>query len=108
MPSEMDSGHQDPHPPGTTISVTPYTAPFPPRSITPPPPKQTLVTLHNRKKEDPTVTESITITIHERVTFTEKEFLTRTDTVYINQTIFIHDTVTHTSTKPILTLNPTP
>ncbi|KAL8984021.1 MAG: hypothetical protein Q9205_001899 [Flavoplaca limonia] len=66
------------------------------------------INLHKRKKEDPTVTESITITITERIT--EKEFLYQTDTVYINRTIFntIHDTITKMATAPLLTLRPEP
>ncbi|KAL8853345.1 MAG: hypothetical protein Q9221_001821 [Calogaya cf. arnoldii] len=105
---------QGPQPPMTTISlpnmesprttisatITPSLAPSP----TPTPPPFTLPILHHRAKKDPTVTESITITIHERVT--EKQTLFQTDTVYINETVFIHDTVTHTSTKPI-TIHPT-
>ncbi|KAL8655740.1 MAG: hypothetical protein Q9226_002929 [Calogaya cf. arnoldii] len=84
--------------PKTTIAaVTPSLAPSP----TPTPPPFTLPILHNKAKKDPTITESITITIHERVT--EKQTLFQTDTVYINETVFIHDTVTHTSTRPITT-----
>ncbi|KAL8880613.1 MAG: hypothetical protein Q9198_002016 [Flavoplaca austrocitrina] len=66
------------------------------------------INLHKRKKEDPTVTESITITITERIT--EKQFLYQTDTVYINLTVFntIHDTITKMATAPLLTLRPEP
>ncbi|KAI4103222.1 MAG: hypothetical protein LQ339_004325 [Xanthoria mediterranea] len=90
--------------PTTTISITPHMAPSPPPpSITPTP----ITPLHKRKKQDPTVTESITITVHERVTFTVNQFFTQTDTVFINETVYIHDTITHTSTKPT-TVFPSP
>ncbi|KAL8769831.1 MAG: hypothetical protein Q9209_004269 [Squamulea sp. 1 TL-2023] len=99
--------HHNSPSPLPTFQIVELHNPSPP----PNPPTFTLVTLRNKAKKDPeTVTATITIheTIHMVSFATEKTTFTLTDTVFVNRTIFIHDTITHTASKPILTLNLTP
>ncbi|KAL8861050.1 MAG: hypothetical protein Q9178_002563 [Gyalolechia marmorata] len=108
-PSIFGTPIQSP-PPIHPEHLPPFPHPPPPSSSTNPttPPPYTLVTLHNLKKDSPeTVTETITIheTIHLVSFSTEQILLTRTDTVYVNETVFIHDTITHTAMR---TLSPNP
>ncbi|KAL8791190.1 MAG: hypothetical protein Q9213_000147 [Squamulea squamosa] len=114
-PPPFSSTHSKIHPnpyhdspsPLPTFQIVELHEPSPP----PAPPSFALVTLHNQAKKDPeTVTATITIheTIHMVSFATEKTTFTLTDTVFVNRTVFIHDTITHTVSQPILTLNPTP
>ncbi|KAI4239140.1 MAG: hypothetical protein L6R40_005573 [Gallowayella cf. fulva] len=70
-------------------------------TTTPPPPPYLL----DKRKGPKTVTE--TITIHNSIFYvsfaTEQQFLTLTDTVYVNRTVFLTNTITQTATRPAIT-----
>ncbi|KAL8676041.1 MAG: hypothetical protein Q9186_007405 [Xanthomendoza sp. 1 TL-2023] len=77
--------------------------PTPSPTIPAPPPPPPLLLLNKRAPK--TVTETITIqnSIYYVSFATEQHFLTLTDTVYINVTIFLTDTITHTRHSPPIT-----